>query len=45
MVMRAHSPDKNPNTPEVHARFARLGKINAILRNGEKRERYDVRVD
>jgi len=34
-------PDKNPNVPDVHERFARLGKIAAILRNSEKRERYD----
>ncbi|EAU84840.1 hypothetical protein CC1G_00359 [Coprinopsis cinerea okayama7 len=34
-------PDKNPGVKGVHERFARLGKISTILRDKEKRERYD----
>ncbi|EGF97854.1 uncharacterized protein MELLADRAFT_69722 [Melampsora larici-populina 98AG31] len=34
-------PDKNPNVKDIEARFARLGVITAILRDEEKRERYN----
>lgn len=34
-------PDKNPGVKGIHERFARLGVISSILRNKEKRERYD----
>ncbi|KAM0751597.1 DnaJ-domain-containing protein [Meredithblackwellia eburnea MCA 4105] len=34
-------PDKNPDDKVVAARFARLGTIAGILRDAEKRERYD----
>ncbi|KZT12474.1 DnaJ-domain-containing protein [Laetiporus sulphureus 93-53] len=34
-------PDKNPNDKKAHERFARLGIVSSILRNTEKRERYD----
>ncbi|CAH7686503.1 hypothetical protein PPACK8108_LOCUS21158 [Phakopsora pachyrhizi] len=34
-------PDKNPNVKDIQARFARLGVITAILRDPEKRKRYD----
>lgn len=33
-------PDKNPNAPEVHQRFERLGRIHSILRD-ERRDRYN----
>ncbi|BGP13376.1 hypothetical protein JCM10213_005781 [Rhodosporidiobolus nylandii] len=34
-------PDKNPNDKKVADRFARLGVINTILKDSEKRKRYD----
>ncbi|KAG0141517.1 hypothetical protein CROQUDRAFT_663731 [Cronartium quercuum f. sp. fusiforme G11] len=34
-------PDKNRNVKNIEARFARLGVITAILRDQEKRERYN----
>ncbi|KAG8746750.1 hypothetical protein FRC10_003733 [Ceratobasidium sp. 414] len=34
-------PDKNPGVKGAHERYARLGKINAILKNSEGRERYN----
>ncbi|KAH9819481.1 hypothetical protein DFH28DRAFT_956176 [Melampsora americana] len=34
-------PDKNPNVKNIEARFARLGVITSILRDEEKRERYN----
>ncbi|CAA7259842.1 unnamed protein product [Cyclocybe aegerita] len=34
-------PDKNPDIPGIHERFARLGVISTILRKKESRERYD----
>ncbi|TEB35708.1 DnaJ-domain-containing protein [Coprinellus micaceus] len=34
-------PDKNPGVKGIHERFSRLGVISGILRNKEKRERYD----
>ncbi|EIW61980.1 DnaJ-domain-containing protein [Trametes versicolor FP-101664 SS1] len=34
-------PDKNKGVKNAHERFARLGVVAAILRNAEKRERYD----
>ncbi|KAF6762257.1 DnaJ domain-containing protein [Ephemerocybe angulata] len=34
-------PDKNAGVKGIQERFARLGVISAILRNKEKRERYD----
>ncbi|KAH9853494.1 DnaJ-domain-containing protein [Lenzites betulinus] len=34
-------PDKNKGVKNAHERFARLGVVAAILRNPEKRERYD----
>ncbi|BGP29459.1 hypothetical protein JCM10296v2_001198 [Rhodotorula toruloides] len=34
-------PDKNPNNKKVADRFARLGVIAEILRDAEKRKRYD----
>ncbi|EJU06169.1 DnaJ-domain-containing protein, partial [Dacryopinax primogenitus] len=34
-------PDKNPGVKGIHDRFARLGVIAKILRDGEGRERYD----
>ncbi|KAJ2922087.1 hypothetical protein H1R20_g14997, partial [Candolleomyces eurysporus] len=34
-------PDKNPGVKGIQERFARLGVISGILRNKEKRERYD----
>ena len=33
------SPDKNKGVKGAHERFARLGVVAAILRNGEKRKR------
>jgi DnaJ homolog subfamily C member 1 len=36
-----YSPDKNPGVKGIHERFARLGVISNILRDGEKRKRYD----
>ncbi|CAE6474678.1 unnamed protein product [Rhizoctonia solani] len=33
-------PDKNPGVKDAHDRYARLGKINAILK-GEGRDRYN----
>lgn len=33
-------PDKNPDRPDAHKRFERLGLINRILRD-ERRDRYD----
>lgn len=41
---KCDSPDKNPNTPAVHDRFARLGVVSTILRNAESRKRYVVGV-
>ncbi|ORY90640.1 DnaJ domain-containing protein [Leucosporidium creatinivorum] len=38
-------PDKNPNDSVVADRFARLGTIAAILRDAEKRKRYDFFYD
>ncbi|GAA5824214.1 hypothetical protein JCM10212_002911 [Sporobolomyces blumeae] len=34
-------PDKNPNDKKIEDRFARLGLITNILRDAEKRQRYD----
>lgn len=34
-------PDKNPNDKKIEDRFARLGLITSILRDAEKRKRYD----
>ncbi|TFK23248.1 DnaJ-domain-containing protein [Coprinopsis marcescibilis] len=34
-------PDKNPGVKGIHERFSRLGVISTILRDKEKRERYD----
>ncbi|KAH8830489.1 DnaJ domain-containing protein [Flagelloscypha sp. PMI_526] len=34
-------PDKNPGVKGVHERYSRLTKVSTILRNKEKRERYD----
>ncbi|KAI0081750.1 DnaJ-domain-containing protein [Panus rudis PR-1116 ss-1] len=34
-------PDKNPGVKGAHDRFARLGVVVNILRNPEKRKRYD----
>ncbi|KAI0375616.1 DnaJ-domain-containing protein [Pilatotrama ljubarskyi] len=34
-------PDKNKGLKNAHERFARLGVVASILRNPEKRERYD----
>ncbi|KAG9093437.1 hypothetical protein FS749_014386 [Ceratobasidium sp. UAMH 11750] len=34
-------PDKNPGVKGAHERYARLGKINAILKSSEGRERYN----
>ncbi|KAI0661004.1 DnaJ-domain-containing protein [Cubamyces menziesii] len=34
-------PDKNKGVKNAHERFARLGVVASILRNPEKRERYD----
>ncbi|KAL1406012.1 hypothetical protein Q8F55_007695 [Vanrija albida] len=34
-------PDKNPGVKDIEARFARLGVIAQILRDGERRERYN----
>ncbi|KAG9086345.1 hypothetical protein FRC06_003140 [Ceratobasidium sp. 370] len=34
-------PDKNPGVKGAHERYARLGKINAILKSPEGRERYN----
>ncbi|WVO15315.1 hypothetical protein L204_102971 [Cryptococcus depauperatus] len=34
-------PDKNPGIKNIHERFARLGIIGQILRNPERRERYN----
>ncbi|ORX55531.1 DnaJ-domain-containing protein [Hesseltinella vesiculosa] len=34
-------PDKNKHDPKAQERFARLGKVAAILRNKSKRERYN----
>jgi curved DNA-binding protein CbpA len=36
-----YSPDKNPNDKKIEDRFARLGLITNILRDAEKRKRYD----
>ncbi|GAA6024829.1 hypothetical protein JCM11491_005668 [Sporobolomyces phaffii] len=38
-------PDKNPNNKKVEDRFARLGLITNILRDAEKRKRYDFFYD
>ncbi|CEQ39057.1 SPOSA6832_00526, partial [Sporobolomyces salmonicolor] len=35
------SPDKNPDDKKIADRFARLGLIASILRDAEKRKRYD----
>lgn len=40
MTQLTCSPDKNPDTPEVHRRFERLGLIHKILRD-ERRDRYN----
>ncbi|KAB5592079.1 hypothetical protein CTheo_4461 [Ceratobasidium theobromae] len=34
-------PDKNPGVKGAHERYARLGKVNAILKSTEGRERYN----
>ncbi|GAA6000551.1 hypothetical protein JCM10207_004546 [Rhodosporidiobolus poonsookiae] len=34
-------PDKNPNNKKIADRFARLGVINAVLKDEDKRKRYD----
>ncbi|KAG8696885.1 hypothetical protein FRC09_008205, partial [Ceratobasidium sp. 395] len=34
-------PDKNPGVKGAHERYARLGKVNAILKSSEGRERYN----
>ncbi|KAG8865233.1 hypothetical protein FRB96_000123 [Tulasnella sp. 330] len=34
-------PDKNPNVKGIQQRYARLGVVAAILRDAERRERYD----
>ncbi|KAK4049448.1 hypothetical protein OIV83_004181 [Microbotryomycetes sp. JL201] len=36
-----NSPDKNPDDAVIADRFARLGVISNILRDAEKRKRYD----
>ncbi|GAA5884923.1 hypothetical protein JCM6882_007153 [Rhodosporidiobolus microsporus] len=38
-------PDKNPDNKKIADRFARLGVINNILKDGEKRKRYDFFYD
>ncbi|KAG8901869.1 hypothetical protein FRC01_009725 [Tulasnella sp. 417] len=38
--MQLH-PDKNPGVKGINERYARLGVVAAILRDGERRERYD----
>ncbi|GAA6043049.1 hypothetical protein JCM8097_005132 [Rhodosporidiobolus ruineniae] len=38
-------PDKNPDDKKIADRFARLGVINTILKDGEKRKRYDFFYD
>lgn len=35
-------PDKNPGVPGIQQKFARLGVITGILRDGERRDRYNV---
>jgi hypothetical protein len=35
-------PDKNPGVAGIQDRFARLGVITAILRDAERRDRYNV---
>lgn len=37
-------PDKNPGVPGIQQKFARLGVITGILRDGERRDRYNVSV-
>ncbi|EJT52418.1 endoplasmic reticulum protein [Trichosporon asahii var. asahii CBS 2479] len=34
-------PDKNPGVPGIQQKFARLGVITGILRDGERRDRYN----
>ncbi|KIO32767.1 hypothetical protein M407DRAFT_95742 [Tulasnella calospora MUT 4182] len=38
--MQLH-PDKNPGVKGINERYARLGVVAAILRDSERRERYD----
>ncbi|GAA5979352.1 hypothetical protein JCM10908_002892 [Rhodotorula pacifica] len=38
-------PDKNPNDKKIQDRFARLGVIANILKDSEKRKRYDFFYD
>jgi curved DNA-binding protein CbpA len=37
----SRSPEKNPSVKGTYERFARLGAVAAILRDAERRERYD----
>ena len=40
-LARELHPDKNPDDPEAHARFQRIGEAYQILSNPETREKYD----
>ena len=37
-------PDKNPNDPEAHSKFIRLGEAYGILRDPDRRAAYDVLI-
>ncbi|XRB13847.1 J domain-containing protein [Pseudoscourfieldia marina] len=40
-LARSLHPDKNPNDPEAHQRFQRIGEAYQILSNPETRDKYD----
>lgn len=41
ILARKYHPDKNPNDPEAHTRFQKLGEAYQVLANPDLREKYD----
>ena len=40
-LSKKHHPDRNPNDPEAHHRFAKISEAYTVLGNSQKRQRYD----